>query len=147
MKTRLTPETIAEIAALEGIEHTGPLPIRGLSGVVFRGVNALILSRVARERGYDDLRWYTFADANLVGEQAARASGRSTVKHKGVWCFEDTGRSCGGIRKGQNKANACGGTQVTLVDRQGSIIGGFTVFNAAQLDYHLRQHLDEAEAA
>ncbi len=148
---------------------SGPagLPRNGASGKVYRGVNVMLTAMTAIARGYDDPRWYSFKQANAVAERAARAAGRDTVEKKGVWCFADTGKSCGGVKKGQNAKSGCGGATVVwwskinfkksdepTDDEEADGNGGksawvmkpYSVFNAEQLDDHVRGYLGQAES-
>lgn len=168
---RITAQVITELengTAPWRKSWSGPagLPRNGASGKVYRGVNVMLTAMTAIARGYDDPRWYSFKQANAVAERAARKTGRDTVEKKGVWCYADTGKSCGGIRKGQNAKAGCGGTtvvwwakinfkaKVEAADeseddgnggRSAWVMKPYSVFNAAQLDDHVRKYLGQPE--
>ena len=53
-----------------------PRPMQnGNTGKAYRGINQLLLSNVAEERGYQDCRWYTFHQVNEAGWHLQNAKG------------------------------------------------------------------------
>ena len=48
-------------------KDSGGLPYNGYTARAYRGVNVWILIVTAGNRGYDDPRWFTFKQANLLG--------------------------------------------------------------------------------
>ncbi len=142
--------------------HRNPL------GKVYRGINQLMLMIAAFSRGYDDNRWLTFKQASEAAGKAAKAAGCKVEKNtRGFWVYadgNDKGKSCGGVRKGQNAAAGCGSTEVVFwgkveskdekakgkAKRKGKdkektrlvrFMRTYSVFNVEQLDDRTREHL------
>lgn len=154
----------------------GSAPHNPASGTVYRGINTWLTLMVMWSRNYDIPMFVTFKQANDIAAKALRAKGIK-VEHKegpkGVggkpgrktWIYaegENKGKSCGGIKAGQNKKNDTGGTTVILWKRVNRVeedddgteryFGNFftkayTVFNVAQCDDHVREYLCPPVAA
>ncbi len=62
------------------------LPYNPVSGTTYRGVNNLMLSYVARERGYSDPRWCTFHQAQVNGWQIQKGSKATRIEY---WAYVD----------------------------------------------------------
>lgn len=139
---------------------------RNAAGRPYRGVNALLTWLTAEERGYQHPIWLTFKQANEIAARAHKAAGRKVVQDdRKRWVFadgEDAGRSCGGIRAGQNKVNGCGATDVifwksmrrTEKDDSGKetvrtwpMMRSYSVFNLEQCDEIVVRHVLSGEAA
>lgn len=125
------------------------MPRNAVSGHPYRGVNVMLVLLAASERGYTDPRWLTFKQANDLASRAARAAGRNVVQNfRGHWVYADgpdKGRSCGGVRKGQNAKAGQGGTGIVLWkpiasedakgnERRGLVARTYYVFNVQQCD-------------
>ena len=141
----------------------GSAPHNPASGTTYRGINTWIALMTMWERGYDVPMFVTYKQANEIAAKAHRSAGRAvelrTVGRRQFWAFtdgDDKGKSCGGIRAGQNKENNSGGTTVifwkrgtrTVEDENGNeekkgwaMLRTFTVFNVAQCDDHVREYL------
>lgn len=97
----------------------GGMPRNASKGNVYHGMNTFMLWAVAQQRGYKSNRWLTFNQAKAAG---------------------------GRVRKGQNKANDCGGTQIvffkwivkndkdTGTEKRIPLLKTYTVFNVEQCD-------------
>lgn len=138
---------------------------RNAAGRRYRGVNVLLTWLTAEERGYQHPIWLTFKQANEIAARAHKAAGRKVAQdaHK-RWVFadgEDAGRSCGGVRAGQNKANGCGATDVIFWKRlqrtekgddgeertrSWPMMRSFGVFNLEQCDEIVVRHVLSGEA-
>jgi antirestriction protein ArdC len=149
----------------------GSAPHNPASGTVYRGINTWITLMAMWDRGYDVPMFLTFKQANEIAAKALRAKGikvehkavgrkaRDPKKQKKVWVYaegENAGKSCGGIKAGQNKENGCGGITVVFWKRgtrveedddgnerrhSWGMLRTFTVFNVAQCDDHVREFL------
>jgi len=149
----------------------GSAPHNPASGTVYRGINTWITLMVMWDRGYDVPMFLTYKQANEMAAKALRAKGikvehkavgrkaADPAKQKRIWVYvegENAGKSCGGIKAGQNKENNSGGTNVIFwktgsrvetdengdEERKGwAMMRTFTVFNVAQCDDHVREYL------
>ena len=155
------------VAALEGgdvapwqrpwkASSLGGVPRNAATGRPYRGINVWLTLMTQWERGYDHPLWLSFKQANEFAGRAMRRAGRKVEQNKrGRWVFadgEDKGKTCGGIRAGQNKDNGCGGTDVIFwkpmkgrepqddgTHREFSwlLMRSYNVFNIAQCDQHV----------
>lgn len=139
----------------------GAGPRNGLSGRAYRGINVILTLMTQWERGYDLPLWLTFKQANELAARAARARGLDVAQDaRGTWIDVATGRSMGGVAKGQNQANGQGGTQIVLWKpvasrhaedseedseesgrRSHLMMRTYTVFNVAQCDDAIADYL------
>ena len=97
----------------------GSMPRNAVRGNLYHGVNPFVLWHVAQLRGYKTNLWATFKQWKSVGAS---------------------------VRKGQNKANGCGGTQVVFFkffkrkdkktgeETSFPILKAYTVFNLDQVE-------------
>lgn len=138
------------------------MPHNAASGHGYRGINIWLCLATQTERGYSSNGWLTFKQANEVASKAAKKAGRKVEKNdRGAWVYadgDDKGKSCGGVRKGQNKANDAGGTEIVFWKRMVSkkddektgeektrvwfMLRFFTVFNVDQCDDAVRDYLN-----
>ena len=63
-----------------------PKPLNPVSGVTYRGVNNLMLSYIAKERGYTDPRWCTFHQAQNNGWRIQKGAKSARVEY---WAYVD----------------------------------------------------------
>ena len=140
----------------------GSAPHNPMSGTTYRGINTWLTLMVMWERGYDHPMFLTYKQANEIAAKAYRKAGRKvelrTMGRRKFWAFadgDDKGKSCGGIRSGQNKENDAGGTSIifwkrgtrTVKDDNGNeeqkgwaTLRTFVVFNVAQCDDIVREY-------
>lgn len=143
----------------------GSTPHNAVSGKSYRGINIWLTLMTQWERAYSTPIWVSFKQANEIAAKAMRKAGRKVEKNKrGVYVFadgEDKGKSVGGVRKGQNKANGCGGTEVVYWEpktrmeqnedgeeerRSWLLVRVYTVFNIDQCDQHVRDYVCPPQA-
>lgn len=62
-------------------------PRNGVSGIQYRGINRLVLSMIADEKGYEDPRWCTFKQASDQGWMVKKGEKASYVEY---WYQYDT---------------------------------------------------------
>lgn len=143
----------------------GNVPHNPVSGTIYRGINIWLTLMTCWERNYDHPMFLTFKQAHEVAAKAARKAGHKVeTKEVGrnkrkVYVFADgpnKGKSVGGIKEGQNKANGCGGTTVifwrggTRTEKDDNGIErerfwmttrAYTVFNIEQCDTSVQEYL------
>jgi len=145
----------------------GNAPHNPASGTQYRGINVWLTLMTMWERGYDVPIFLTFKQAHEVAAKAHRKAGTKVEakqvgrgrRKKTVYVFADgpnKGKSVGGIREGQNKANGCGGTTVVFwksgrrtveneageeEERSWAMMRTYTVFNVEQCDEIVRDYL------
>lgn len=138
----------------------GSTPRNVVTGRPYRGINVWATLLTAWERGYEMPLWLTFKQANEIAARAMREAGRAVEQNKrGRWVFadgEDKGKSVGGVRAGQNRQNGAGATSVIFwkpvrktekdedgedQDRSFLVTRVYSVFNIAQCDDHVRDHV------
>lgn len=136
------------------------MPRNAMSGKAYRGINIVILSLTSMARSYSDPRWLTFKQANEAAASTLRKRGIKVEKNaRGTWVLadgENKGRSCGGVRAGQNKDNGSGGTEIVFwkynqktvtndageeETRSWAMARGYTVFNVEQCDDLVLEHI------
>lgn len=148
----------------DGSRSTLPRNVRGNA---YRGINIMLTQITAWERGYSSRVWLTFKQANEIAAKAMRAAGRTVVEGKRGFEFggddAEAGKSVGGIRKGQSKANDAGATEIVFWKktsykvededtgeekmRGGMLLKFYSVFNLEQCDEHVVAYVESKTAA
>lgn len=161
----------AEIAPWQrpwALSPYGSTPRNAVSNRPYRGMNIMLTMMTAWARGYSMPLWLTFKQAHEVAAKAMRKAGRPVVEKtirrgkrtKTIYVFgegdPEAGKSVGGIREGQNKANNAGATSIifwkpskyTEQDANGEdheraymLMRMYQVFNVEQCDEHVREYL------
>lgn len=151
----------------------GSMPRNAVTKRPYRGINIWLTLITSWQRGYSRPLWMTFKQAHEVAAKAARKAGRPVVEKtskrgkytKTTFVFgegdPEEGKSVGGIREGQNKANDAGATTVIFwkpsqykkedahgVEQEHSymIMRAYQVFNIDQCDESVQDYICAPDA-
>lgn len=108
----------------------GIKPFNGLSDTHYRGINAMWLSYVAEDKGYDDPRWYTFKQAQEQGFQVKKGEKGTHIE---FWSLYDT-ETKKRITQTEAKELSVSLSQEEYFNRVKPISNTYVVFNAVQID-------------